>query len=143
MHCLRCGCDSYCKAGFTKGKQRYKCRECGYHFTNTHGRGAIRQRYSCTRYACIRRIGASDPWGGFWACILPPWCIGYAREASNLWSVSVRVCPRNWMPWTSLRSTRCGIIPKKRAQAVDMDCCISTHPAHPRHGNWFAWGQAA
>ena len=39
MHCLRCGCDSYCKAGFTKGKQRYKCRECGYHFTNTHGRG--------------------------------------------------------------------------------------------------------
>lgn len=39
MHCCRCGSSSHHKSGKTKGKQRYKCRDCGYHFTNTHGRG--------------------------------------------------------------------------------------------------------
>lgn len=39
MHCAQCHSSSYCKAGFTKGKQRYKCKGCGYHFTNLHGRG--------------------------------------------------------------------------------------------------------
>ena len=39
MHCIRCGSGDYCKNGITKGKQRYRCRACGYNFTNMHGRG--------------------------------------------------------------------------------------------------------
>jgi transposase len=39
MHCARCGSTDYTKSGKVRGKQRYKCRDCGYHFTNTHGRG--------------------------------------------------------------------------------------------------------
>jgi transposase-like protein len=39
MHCCHCGSGNYHKSGKTKGKQRYKCKGCGYHFTNTHGRG--------------------------------------------------------------------------------------------------------
>jgi len=39
MHCVRCGSSSHHKSGKMQGKQRYKCRDCGYHFTNTHGRG--------------------------------------------------------------------------------------------------------
>lgn len=39
MHCCHCGSVEYVKIGKTKCKQRYKCRGCGYHFTNTHGRG--------------------------------------------------------------------------------------------------------
>jgi hypothetical protein len=29
----------YRKSGKMRGKQRYRCQGCGYHFTNTHGRG--------------------------------------------------------------------------------------------------------
>lgn len=39
MHCCRCGSGSFYKSGRMNGKQRYRCRECGYHFTNMHGRG--------------------------------------------------------------------------------------------------------
>lgn len=39
MHCIHCGSRNYCKNGTTKGKQRYRCKECGYNFTNLHGRG--------------------------------------------------------------------------------------------------------
>jgi len=39
MHCAQCQSRSYCKNGTTKGKQRYRCHDCGYNFTNTHGRG--------------------------------------------------------------------------------------------------------
>lgn len=39
MYCIHCGSHDYCRNGKTKGKQRYRCRGCGYNFTNTHGRG--------------------------------------------------------------------------------------------------------
>ena len=39
MYCCRCGSENHTKSGVNKGKQRYRCRECGYNFTNTHGRG--------------------------------------------------------------------------------------------------------
>ena len=39
MHCVRCGKSSYVKNGVVRGLQRYRCTECGYNFTNTHGRG--------------------------------------------------------------------------------------------------------
>ena len=39
MHCVRCGSVEYFKNGKMRGKQRYKCKDCGYNFTNTHGRG--------------------------------------------------------------------------------------------------------
>lgn len=39
MPCKRCGSSDYRKSGKMRGKQRYNCRACGYHFTNMHGRG--------------------------------------------------------------------------------------------------------
>lgn len=33
MNCPKCKCSRHCKAGKALGKQRYKCKECGYHYT--------------------------------------------------------------------------------------------------------------
>jgi transposase len=37
--CKNCGKSNYVKNGFVRGKQRYRCRECGYNFTDTLQRG--------------------------------------------------------------------------------------------------------
>ena len=39
MECKKCQSNKYVKNGFDKGKQRYKCCECGYNFTDTPQRG--------------------------------------------------------------------------------------------------------
>jgi len=39
VSCRRCGVDDYCKAGFVRGLQRYKCKGCGCFFTATPRRG--------------------------------------------------------------------------------------------------------
>ena len=33
MDCARCGSKHYVKAGMNYGKQRYKCKDCGYHYS--------------------------------------------------------------------------------------------------------------
>jgi transposase-like protein len=33
MDCPKCKETSHSKAGFAKGRQRYKCKSCGYHYT--------------------------------------------------------------------------------------------------------------
>jgi transposase-like protein len=33
MNCPRCGSINYCKDGVIKGRQRYKCKDCVYHYT--------------------------------------------------------------------------------------------------------------
>ena len=37
--CKRCGVSDYAKAGTARGHQRYRCRACGCHFTDTPLRG--------------------------------------------------------------------------------------------------------
>lgn len=37
--CKRCEAQDYVKSGFVRGHQRYKCKGCGYHFTDTPPRG--------------------------------------------------------------------------------------------------------
>jgi hypothetical protein len=39
MHCGRCSSESFYKSGRMNGRQRYRCRDCGYNFTRPHGRG--------------------------------------------------------------------------------------------------------
>ena len=39
MNCKHCDSASYVKAGIHKGNQRYKCKNCHRHFTNTPSRG--------------------------------------------------------------------------------------------------------
>ena len=39
LSCKRCGGCSYTKSGKVRGHQRYKCRDCGCHFTATPPRG--------------------------------------------------------------------------------------------------------
>ena len=33
MNCPRCGSINHCKDGVIKGRQRYKCKDCKYHYT--------------------------------------------------------------------------------------------------------------
>ena len=33
MNCPRCGSINHCKAGIIKSRQRYKCKDCKYHYT--------------------------------------------------------------------------------------------------------------
>ena len=40
MHCPKCLSDKYVRSGFTKGKQRYKCKKCTCNFTQSHKKGA-------------------------------------------------------------------------------------------------------
>lgn len=39
LHCKRCGSVDYAKSGLARGHQRYRCRGCGSHFTDTPRRG--------------------------------------------------------------------------------------------------------
>ena len=39
LHCKRCGSVDYAKSGLARGHQRYRCRGCGCHFTDTPPRG--------------------------------------------------------------------------------------------------------
>ncbi len=39
MQCKKCQSEKYVKSGFDKGKQRYKCKNCGCNFTDTPPRG--------------------------------------------------------------------------------------------------------
>ena len=33
MKCPKCGSEEYCKDGIVKGRQRFKCKKCNYHYT--------------------------------------------------------------------------------------------------------------
>ena len=33
MRCSRCGSVEYCKDGIVKGRQRFKCKQCNYHYS--------------------------------------------------------------------------------------------------------------
>ena len=39
LRCKRCGSVDYAKSGLARGHQRYRCRGCGCHFTDTPLRG--------------------------------------------------------------------------------------------------------
>ena len=39
IHCKRCGSAAFVKSGLVRGHQRFRCRDCGYNFTNTPARG--------------------------------------------------------------------------------------------------------
>ncbi len=39
LRCKRCGVSDYAKSGMARGHQRYRCRSCGAHFTDTPLRG--------------------------------------------------------------------------------------------------------
>ena len=39
MKCKHCGAENPTKAGYIRGHQRYKCRSCTRHFTDTPPRG--------------------------------------------------------------------------------------------------------
>ena len=44
MHCPKCHSDESVRNGIKYAKQRYKCKKCGCHFTQSHKRGASLER---------------------------------------------------------------------------------------------------
>ena len=62
MGCKKCKSNKIVKAGFVRSFQRFKCKECGYYFTDTPMRGhALHAKLLCLQlYASglsLRRIG--------------------------------------------------------------------------------------
>ena len=39
MNCRKCKSEEKVKSGITRGKQRYKCKSCGYHYTGSEELG--------------------------------------------------------------------------------------------------------
>ena len=55
MLCKACGCGESVKNGRVRGKQRYRCKGCGYNFIEGDGRsranGAVRRAFAVILYA--------------------------------------------------------------------------------------------
>jgi transposase-like protein len=75
MECPRCKQDKIVKAGFVRGDQRYKCKECGYFFTGIDRRAysretkvrAIQLYLEGLGFRAIERLlGVSDTIVQFW-----------------------------------------------------------------------------
>ncbi len=51
MYCKRCGSEKYVKAGKIAERQRYKCKNCGYHYTvNSKGKDPGIKRLALEMY---------------------------------------------------------------------------------------------
>ena len=67
MTCPRCKSNETTKAGFNHDKQRYKCKECKYQFTqvedkNAHNRATALYLYACgLSMRCIARLFSVAP----------------------------------------------------------------------------------
>jgi len=81
--CKKCGSENNVKAGFIKGEQRYKCKDCGCQFVPTrhHGRPEKTKQIARLLYVCglslrtIGRIVHAD------ASAVLDWVRDYARAA--------------------------------------------------------------
>jgi transposase len=51
MKCGKCGSENYVKAGFARGNQRYKCKNCGRQFTQTTDKNAAKRAAALYLYA--------------------------------------------------------------------------------------------
>lgn len=71
MQCKRCGSAKVVKSGMVRGKQRYLCRQCGFHFVEGDQRGyddalflkilcKLFQALGCKKYSTIARYLKRD-----------------------------------------------------------------------------------
>jgi len=51
MKCPKCGNQHYVKAGFNHNRQRYKCKNCKYQFTQTKDKNATKRAFALYLYA--------------------------------------------------------------------------------------------
>ena len=62
MRCPKCKCEGYQKDGVVKGKQRYRCKECGYNY-RTEKYYTDEEKKAALRYhnegLIFRKIGRS------------------------------------------------------------------------------------
>jgi transposase-like protein len=50
MRCSKCGSEHCVKAGFNHNRQRYKCRNCGFQFTQTQDKNATKRAFALYLY---------------------------------------------------------------------------------------------
>jgi len=51
VNCPKCGCKECPKDGIVKGKQRYKCKSCGYrHIVQSRGKSTATKRQALELY---------------------------------------------------------------------------------------------
>ena len=61
MKCLRCGSENSIKSGFARGKQRFECKECHYHFVEPSPKPGAEEHRQVVKLYCsgvsFRQIG--------------------------------------------------------------------------------------
>jgi hypothetical protein len=139
---MKCGGTDYRKNGITRGKQRYRCVVCGYNFTNTHGHGKppemrLQALKLYTENVGIRSIGRLL---GVNAATVVHWV---RDEGKALMRQIKGSLPERVDGLGIIEIDEMWHYTQKRAQAVDMDCCISPHPANPRHRSGFSRSENA
>ena len=60
LRCKRCGVSDYARSGGVRRHQRYRCRACGCHFTDTPG-GASRLRKALAVLKWVRAEASALP----------------------------------------------------------------------------------
>jgi transposase-like protein len=50
MRCFKCGSECCVKAGFNHNRQRYKCRNCGFQFTQIQDKNATKRAFALYLY---------------------------------------------------------------------------------------------
>ena len=70
MMCPKCKCEEYQKSGIVKGKQRYKCKKCGYnyrtekyykYYSDEEKKEALRYHNEGVGFRRIGRLLGMDP----------------------------------------------------------------------------------
>jgi transposase-like protein len=51
MSCSKCGSEHCVKAGFNHNRQRYKCKDCGFQFTQIEDKNATKRAFALYLYA--------------------------------------------------------------------------------------------
>lgn len=61
MECLRCGSENSIKSGSARGKQRFECKDCHYHFVEPSPRAGDAEHLQVVKLYCsgvsFRQIG--------------------------------------------------------------------------------------
>ena len=61
MKCLRCGGENSIKSGFARGKQRFECKDCHYHFVEPSPKAGVEEHRQVVKLYCsgvsFRQIG--------------------------------------------------------------------------------------
>jgi len=100
MKCLRCGGENSIKSGFARGKQRFECKDCHYHFVEPGLKAGDKEHLQVVKLYCsgvsFRQIGRLQ---GVSHTTARRWVKAFAQQlpqAANKMPVSVVELDEQW-----------------------------------------------